>query len=71
MNKTKVMIFSKCKIQVYPAFLFGHKIIQVVDDYVYLSIKFNNNGSFNKAISKKVLQDKKSFYTLLDKVFEL
>ena len=52
------MIFSKCKIQDYPAFLFGHKIIQVVDDYGYLSIKFNSNGSFNKAISKKVLQGK-------------
>ena len=57
--------------QNYPAFLFGHKIIQVVDDYVYLGIKFNYNGSFNKAISKQVLQGKKAFYALLDKVHRL
>ena len=42
-DKTKIVIFSKCEMQNYPAFLFGHKIIQVVDDYVYLGIKFNYN----------------------------
>ena len=57
--------------QNYPAFLFGHKIVQVVDDYVNLGIKFNYNGSFNKAISKQVLQGKKAFYALLDKVYKL
>ena len=70
-DKTKIVIFSKCKMQNYPAFLFGHKIIQVVDDYVYLGIKSNYNGSFNKAISKQVLQGKKAFYGLLDEVYKL
>ena len=70
-DKTKIVIFSKCKMQNYPAFLFGHKIIQVVDDYVYLGIEFNYNGSFNKAISKQVLQGKKAFYALLDNVDKL
>ena len=57
--------------QDYPAFLFGYKTIQAFDDYVYLGIKFKYNGSFDKAISKQVLQGKKAFYALLDTIYTL
>ena len=42
-NKTKIVIFCKCEMKDYPAFLFEHKIIQV-DDYVNLGIKLTYNG---------------------------
>ena len=47
------------------------KIIQAVDDYVYLGIKFNYNRSFNKAVSKQVLQGKTACFALLDKIDKL
>ena len=56
----------------YPAFLFGHQVIQVVDDYVYLGINFNCNGSIEKAISEQALKSKKKkFSARLDKIRKL
>ena len=55
-SKTKIVIFSKKKVTDFPAFLFGHSTIEVVDDYTYLGIIFNYNGSFQKAINKQVEQ---------------
>ena len=51
-NKTKIVIFSKGRVTSYPAFVFGHRNIEVVDDYVYLGVVFNYNGKFHKAIAK-------------------
>ena len=46
----------------YPVFLVGHKLIQVVDYYAYLGIKFSYlatcNGSFNKIASTTRLKKK-------------
>ena len=67
-TKTKIVIFSRYKVSDYPAFLFGHDLIEVVDDYTYLGVIFNYNGSFQKAINKQALQGKKAFYALLNKV---
>ena len=58
-DKTKVMIFSKGKVNNSPVFGFGTDTINVVDDYVYLGVKFNSNGSFKKAISKQVTRSSK------------
>ena len=70
-DKTKIVIFSKKKTTEYPAFLFGHRNIQVVDHYVYLGVIFNFNGSFQKAIDKQVTQGRKAFYSLLNKIRKL
>ena len=67
-SKTKIVIFSKKKFNDYPAFLFGHDIVEVVEDYTYLGVIFNYNGSFYKAINKQVEQGKRAFYALLHKI---
>ena len=37
------------------------------DDYVYLGVTFNYNGSFKKAISKQITQARKAMFLLLQK----
>ena len=58
------MVFSRSKTRLnnIPTFKFGN--IEQVEDYIYLGICFNWNGSFLKA--KKLLQDKasKAMYSL-------
>ena len=70
-DKTKVVIFSKGKVRNIPQFFFGNNNVDVVDDYTYLGVVFNYNGKFHKAIAKQVLQGKKAFYSLLNKVYNL
>ena len=55
----------------FPSFLFGHRILENVDDYTYLGVIFNYNGSFDKAIAKQILQGKRAFYALLARVKKL
>ena len=55
----------------FPAFLFGHNQLEVVDEYTYLGIVFNYNGKFTKAISKQASQGRKAFYSLYNKVKKL
>ena len=70
-EKTKVVIFSRAKVQNFPAFLYGHKHIEVVDDYVYLGCTFNYYGNFHKGIAKQVSQAKKAYYSLMKKISNL
>ena len=49
-SKSKVMVFSRGKIRNKPVIRFNEQVLEVVDNYVYLGIKFNYNGSFNVAI---------------------
>ena len=70
-DKTKIVIFSKRKVTNYPAFLFGHNTLQVVEDYDYLGVTFNYNGLFQKAIAKQIRQGTKAFYSLLTKIQKL
>ena len=69
MSKTKMMVFarSKTRLRNLPTFKFGNLDLDLVDDYVYLGICFNWNGSFVKA--KKNLHDKasKAMYSLIQK----
>ena len=68
-SKTKMMVFarSKTRLRNLPTFKCGNLDLDLVDDYVYLGICFNWNGSFVKA--KKLLHDKasKAMYSLIQK----
>ena len=63
------MVFarSKTRLRNLPTFKFGNLDLDLVDDYDYLGICFNWNGSFVKA--KKLLHDKasKAMYSLIQK----
>ena len=50
-RKTKIMVFarSKTRLRNLPTFKFGSFNLDLVDDYVYLGICFNWNGSVVKA----------------------
>ena len=67
-DKTQIVIFSRAKVTNYPAFIFGHDLIKVVEDYTYLGVIFNYNGLFHKAINKQARQGKRAFFALLNKV---
>ena len=68
-SKTKMLVFarSKTRIRNIRTFKFGDMNLDQVEDYIYLGICFNWNGSFVKA--KKVLYDKasKAMYSLIQK----
>ena len=66
-TKTKIVIFSRGKVRIHPVFKFGEEIVDVVDDYIYLGVTFNYNGSFKKAIAKQIMQAKKAMFLLLQK----
>ena len=70
-DKTKVIIFSRGKVQKFKSFKFGDNTIDVGDDYVYLGTTFNYNGTFNKAKSKQALQAKKDTFSLITKIKQL
>ncbi|XP_071508531.1 uncharacterized protein [Diadema antillarum] len=70
-TKTKVLIFSRGKVRNFPLFSFGEDKLDVVDDFVYLGIQFNYNGSFKKAISKQVTQARKALFSMSLKVQKL
>ena len=59
-TKTKIVIVSRGKVKKYHKFTIGNEEVQVCDDYVYLGVTFNFNGSFRKAIivSKLPKQEK-------------
>ena len=66
-SKTKIMVFarSKTRLNNIPTFKFGNIDLEQVDDYIYLGICFNWNGS----LAKKLLHDKasKAMYSLIQK----
>ena len=69
--KTKVVIFSRGKVQRHPDFIFGDSTLEVVPDYVYLGTTLNYNGRFNKAIDKQVKQAKRAMFALITKARRL
>ena len=66
-SKTKIVIFSRGKVRKYPKFTLSADEVEVADDYVYLGVTFNYNGSFRKAISKQVTQARKAMFAVLEK----
>ena len=67
LTKTKIVIFARGKVKKYPIFKFGDKQVEVTEDYVYLGVTFNYNGSFRKAMEKQIMQARKAMYSLLQK----
>ena len=67
-SKTKIVIFSRGKVQKYPTFCFGDSELEVVDSYIYLGIQFNYNGKFRTAIGKQIQQARKALFSMLAKV---
>ena len=70
-SKTKIIIFSRGKVKRYPDFAFSTEKLDVVDEYVYLGVKFNYNGNYNKMIAKQITQARKALYCMLTKVRKL
>ena len=66
-TKTKIVIFSRGKVKKYPKFTIGNEEVKVCDDYLYLGVTFNFNGSFRKAISKQITQARKAMFAVLEK----
>ena len=72
LSKTNVVIFSKGKITTKMPksgkFIFEGKEVKVVDDYTYLGVIFNFNGSFKKAIANQKAVALRAMQALLTKV---
>ena len=70
-SKTKVVVFSRGKVRNIPKWRFGPDEVETTPEYTYLGIKFNYNGSFEKAMSKQVNQAKRALYSLVSKFRKL
>ena len=70
-QKTKIVIFSKGKIRVYPNFYMGTVAIDVVHEFIYLGVLFNYNGSFKKAIARQTQRASAAMFAIIRKMREL
>ena len=70
-SKTKIIIFSRGRVKKFPEFRIGNETVEVVDDYIYLGVTFNYNGSFIKAMNKQVSQARKAMFAILQKSRQL
>ena len=70
-TKTKVVIFSKGKVKKLPVFQFGDNTIGIVDDYVYLGVTFNYNGSFQKIFKRLTDRARGAMFSLITKARRL
>ena len=71
LTKTKVIIFSRGKIRNLPEFFYGTEKVEIVDDYIYLGVTINYNGSFTKAIEKQIGQARKAMFSMITKARRL
>ncbi|KAK6192618.1 hypothetical protein SNE40_004061 [Patella caerulea] len=69
--KTKVIVFSRGKIRNKPKIMYGDVLLDVVDDYTYLGIVFNYNGSFTKTIRMLYVKASNAMFTILRKAKKL
>ena len=60
-RKTKIMVFasSRTRLRNLPTFKLGNLDLDLVDDYVYLGICFNWNGSFVKAKKSFIIKHRR------------
>jgi hypothetical protein len=66
-----VVVFSKGKIRILPAFFIGHERIEVVTGYNYLGIWFNCNTKFTEAINLRVKAARNAALSLNSKANKL
>ena len=52
-SKTKIFIFSLGKVRRIPEFVYVGDTLEVVDDFVYLGVRFNYNGNFKRQFLNK------------------
>ena len=64
-NKTKVCIFEKRKQLHKEKFTINNEVIDIVDNFVYLGIHFNSNGTMKTAIKTLSDQALKAYHNLL------
>ena len=70
-NKTKVCIFEKRKSNHDQRFYINNEIVEIVDSFVYLGIKFNHLGTFTDAVKclhNQALKAYSNLQYLFDKV---
>ena len=70
-SKTKVVIFAKGVVRVYPQFYFGEHVLEVVQDYVYLGTLINYNGRFKKGKNRQVQLASRALFSLREKCLKL
>ena len=46
MNSKKIVVFSRGKVRKIQNVFFGPKLLDVVNNYTYLDVKYNFNGRF-------------------------
>ena len=64
---TKIVVIARGKVRKYPKFHLGSNEIKVVEQYVYLRILFNYNGSFKNAINKQITRARKAMFAVIEK----
>ena len=70
-SKIKVVIFARGKSRKdNDVFMYEGSILETVDDYTYLGVIFNYNGSFCKARKKRYDQASRAMYGLLKHCFD-
>ncbi|XP_067652544.1 uncharacterized protein [Haliotis asinina] len=67
-SKTKAVIFSKGSCKKCHLFKLDDENIEVVKEYIYLGILFNNNGRFCKGIKRLHAQASRAMYAVLRKI---
>ena len=70
-SKTKIMVFSRGKVRHFPMFRYGHHIIEVVSDDIYLGVKMNYNKKFAKTMKKQLDQGRNAQFSMLVKARNL
>ena len=66
-NKTKVMVFSKCRIPDTLKFFINNEELEIVKSYKYLGILFSKSGSFLATRKHKRDQANKAMYCIIRK----
>lgn len=65
-SKTKIVIFSRGKPKkAPPKFAYGDSFLEIVDEYKYLGVIFNYNGTFKKSQTDLIKKAKKAMFSLI------
>ena len=67
-DKTKVVIFSRGVVRVYPQFVLGDNRIDVVNSYKYLGVVFYCNGNFGLAVKTLCTTASNAMFAILSKM---
>ena len=68
LDKTNVVIFSKRRKAPKITFLYEGKVVKVAEDYTYLGVVFNFDGSFKKAIDHQKAVGQRALQALYSKI---